>query len=64
VVDNYGASLLEVSNNYKYRNVKKAITREEKEKLDLEELEIMMRNERAGMQYGQQMPKKKFSLNV
>ena len=64
MVDNYGASLLEVNNNYKYRNVKKAITREEKEKMDLEELEAMMRNERAGMQYGEQMPKKKFRLNI
>ena len=53
VVDNYGASLLEVQNNYKYRNVKKSIQKqEEKSQLNLEEIEKMMRNERASIDYG------------
>lgn len=64
VVDNYGASLLEVQNNAKYRHVKKAIKQEEKLSINIEELERMMRNERASIDYGAQMPKQRLRLNI
>lgn len=52
VVDNLGASMLEVQNNEKYGNVKKVVEEEEKKGLDLEELEKMMARERLGMKGG------------